>query len=67
MLTQIATVQSFEIHIIVGCLAGILIPIFIVSIINKLKFPYLFSAPISTVFLASYRGLFQRSLLRNKK
>ncbi len=67
VLSHVANVHSFEIHIIVGCLAGLLIPIFIVSIVNKLKFPYLFSAPISTMFLASYRGLFQRSLLRNRK
>ena len=67
ILIQVANVQSFEIHIVVGCLSGILIPVFIVSIVNKLKFPYLFSAPISTIFLSSYRGLFQRSHLRNRK
>ena len=67
ILIQVANVQSFEIHIVIGCLAGILIPVFIVSIVNKLKFPYLFSAPLSTMFLASYRCLFQRSHLRNRK
>ena len=61
ILSKVANVHSFEVHLIVGCLTGILIPIFIVSIANKLKFPYLFSAPISKIFLASYRGLFQRS------
>lgn len=60
VLSHIVNIYSFEFHIIAGCLIGILIPLFIVKIMNKLKLPYLFSAPISQFFLSSYHYLFQR-------
>lgn len=40
-------VDSAMIHLVVGCFFGIFAPLLALIIINKLKIPYIFSAPIS--------------------
>jgi len=59
-LSRILHTDSYIIHIIVGTLVGIFIPIFVVLLANKLKFSYLFSAPINQVIVQSYNRITQR-------
>lgn len=40
-------VQSFAIHLIAGCVVGLLAPLAVVEITRRLGIPFLFSAPVS--------------------
>lgn len=60
-------VDSFWVHLLLGSFLGILIPIAAISIINRLKIPYVFSAPISTSIKAVFRNLSCRAGERNCK
>jgi hypothetical protein len=40
-------IELIAVHIVCGVLIGVLVPLFSLKLINKLKVPYLFSAPIS--------------------
>ena len=47
ILSQFLNVDSVLIHVIVGCIAGILLPLLVIKVINFLNIPFVFSAPIS--------------------
>jgi peptidoglycan/LPS O-acetylase OafA/YrhL len=46
-LSTFLAIDSFSIHLFIGCFAGLLIPLLCLAFINKYKIPYLFSAPVS--------------------
>ena len=52
--------ESFFLHLILGCLVGVIAPIGMLLLINKLKIPYVFSAPISTLINFFFNKVFQR-------
>lgn len=47
LLSKLFHIESFTVHLIAGCLAGILAPLIAVVVIRQLKIPFVFSAPIS--------------------
>lgn len=47
LLKRVVGVDSFAIHIVVGCIVGVLAPLTAVYVINRLKIRYVFSAPLS--------------------
>lgn len=47
MLSKLFHIESFTVHLIAGCLAGIFAPLIAVVVIRQLKIPFVFSAPIS--------------------
>lgn len=49
-LSKILGVDSEAVHILVGCSAGILIPILIANLAQRYNINYLFSAPLSNWF-----------------
>lgn len=51
-------VESPTVHLMVGCLAGVFLPLLALKIIERYKVPYLFSAPVS-VWLASVQKKFR--------
>lgn len=61
ILSKILAVDSVVIHIVVGCLAGVLLPLLALKFINALKIPYIFSAPISQWLKFSYNKALQRT------
>jgi len=48
-LQKVSKINAFEVHLIVGVLAGIFIPIVLVFLSKKLAVPYIESAPICTL------------------
>ncbi|MDD4910673.1 MAG: acyltransferase [Sideroxydans sp.] len=46
-LSKILSVDSLSIHLVVGCFAGVLLPLLALKIISAAKIPYVFSAPVS--------------------
>lgn len=54
-------ISSFGVHIILGCLVGILVPLVALIIIKRLKIPYIFSAPISIWMVTAYNKVLQRT------
>ncbi|MDC5705011.1 acyltransferase [Vibrio europaeus] len=52
-------IQDTNAHLLVGCLAGLLLPLVAVKAFNLIGFPYAFSAPISRWF-----ELFQRQFVK---
>jgi fucose 4-O-acetylase-like acetyltransferase len=47
LLKRVVGVDSFAIHIVVGCIVGVLAPLIAVYVINRLNIRYVFSAPLS--------------------
>ena len=47
VLSSVLGVDSFVIHLILGFLAGLLLPLVALKLINVLNIPYVFSAPVS--------------------
>lgn len=47
ILSKFLSVESVSVHIVVGCIAGILLPLLALKVINALKISFAFSAPIS--------------------
>lgn len=47
MLSKLLGIDSAFIHVVVGCLVGIVVPLLALSIIKRLAIPWVFSAPIS--------------------
>lgn len=47
VLMKIFHIDSFTVHLTIGCLVGILAPMLAVTVIRKLDIPFVFSAPIS--------------------
>ncbi len=50
-------IDSFSIHLLAGCIIGIFAPLLAVITINKLKIPYVFSAPVSKHIMFSYKNI----------
>jgi len=42
-------IDSPTIHLVAGCFIGIFVPLLALIVINKLKIPYIFSAPVSNI------------------
>lgn len=53
-------IDSFVVHLVAGCCVGVFAPLLALIIINKLKMPYMFSAPISKAIMFVYNKVFQR-------
>jgi fucose 4-O-acetylase-like acetyltransferase len=63
ILNKIFEVDSFVIHLFVGCLVGVLAPLAVVYLSQKIKMKYLFNAPISYWCIKSYKVL---NIAKNK-
>lgn len=50
ILHKILGIESASLHIIIGCITGVCLPLIAVIVINKLKIPFVFSMPISKFF-----------------
>ena len=61
ILTKLMGIDSFIVHLIVGCCVGVFAPLLALVIINRFKIPYVFSAPISKAIMFSYNKAFQRT------
>lgn len=57
ILSKVFGVESVVIHLILGCLIGIMAPLIILFLIKKLNIKYLLSAPISNFIINSYKKL----------
>ncbi len=55
VLSAVFGVNDFLVHLILGCLAGVLVPLLVVKFFEFLKFSYAFSAPISKVLEFLYK------------
>lgn len=60
VLSSVFGVGDFAIHLVVGCLAGVLMPLVVLKALEVLRFSYAFSAPISKVMEFVFRKAFQR-------
>lgn len=60
VLQKFMSVDSFVVHLIVGCIVGIISPIVALILINKFKIPYVFSAPVSNAINFVYKNHIQR-------
>ena len=49
ILNKFLGIDSVSIHIVLGVLAGIALPLIAIRIIDRLGIPFVFSAPISSV------------------
>ena len=54
-------VDSFYLHLTLGCLVGVLAPVAALLIINRFKIPYLFSAPVSAWLATVFTNAYQRT------
>lgn len=54
LLTKVLNIESFLIHLIVGCLVAVLAPLAAASVLSALKIPFVFSAPISNLILKTH-------------
>jgi len=61
ILSKLFGIASFSIHLLSGCLIGVLGPIVVLIIINRVKVPYIFSAPVSDFLVISYNKAFHRA------
>ncbi len=61
ILSKFVGIDSMFIHIAVGCIAGIMLPLLALQVINTLKISYIFSAPISRWLEFSYNKALQRA------
>lgn len=50
VLSKFMGINDVVVHLLFGCLAGLLLPLLAVYVINRLNIPYLFSAPVSGLF-----------------
>jgi hypothetical protein len=56
ILSRVFEVSSFSVHMVIGCFIGLLVPILVLMVVNKVKIPYVFSAPISRLNLVKLRS-----------
>lgn len=61
ILNKLLDVESLTIHLVVGCLAGVLLPLIALKVISFLQIPYLFSAPLSRWLKCSYDKILPRT------
>lgn len=57
VLGKVMGVDSYVLHLLAGCVAGLLGPIIALEIIKKLKIPFVFSAPISVALINTFNKL----------
>lgn len=50
VLSKFFGINDVAVHLLLGCLAGLFLPLLAVYLINRLNIPYLFSAPVSQIF-----------------
>ena len=60
VLTKVLAVNDLSIHLVVGCIGGVLLPLLALKVINKLNIQYLFSAPISKCLEIPYNKLLRK-------
>lgn len=60
VLNQLFGVDYYLTHLIVGCLVSVLAPLVFVILVNRVKIPYLFSAPISEWVVVLYGKALRR-------
>ncbi len=48
-------IDSYIVHLVLGCFFGLVLPLLAVFILNKLKIPYVFSAPVSEKLLLLFK------------
>lgn len=60
VLTKVFAVNDLSIHLVVGCIGGVLLPLLALKAINKLNIQYLFSAPISKCLEIPYNKLLRK-------
>ena len=53
VLSKFLGINDVVVHLLFGCLAGLLLPLLAVFVINWLNIQYLFSAPVSRLFQLS--------------
>lgn len=58
ILSNLLGIDSAVMHLVLGCLAGLLVPLVALMVINSLKIPYVFSAPISQWLAFGYHKIF---------
>lgn len=46
ILSKLFGIDSLAVHLIVGCFAGVLLPLLAIKIIGAIKIPYVFTAPV---------------------
>ena len=57
ILSNVFNVESFILHLIIGCLMGVFLPLIAVFLIKKLNVKFMFSAPISYWLDRVYKSL----------
>lgn len=61
ILSKVLAVDNTATHLVAGCLAGVLIPLLVLKVLERLKFSYAFSLPISKGLAFSYNKALQRT------
>jgi len=54
-------VDSVSIHLILGCLIGVILPLIATALVNKFKIKYVFSAPVSNWCMILYNKALKRN------
>lgn len=55
ILSSFMGIESFYVHLVLGCLFALLTPVLVLIVSKKLGTPYLFAAPISTILMLPFR------------
>lgn len=61
ILKSLIGIDSFVVHLIVGCCVGVCLPVMAFAIIKNLKTSFVLSAPISSALIFSFNKIFRRS------
>lgn len=59
--TEIFYLDSFSFNMLLGLLLGVLVPLAVLEVINRLKVPYIFAAPVSAWFVSTSNKILQRT------
>lgn len=54
VLSKLFGINDLTVHLVVGCLVGMCVPLVALLIINRMKIPFLFSAPVSSLCIGLY-------------
>lgn len=61
ILNKVLHIDSLLVHLSIGCIIGVFVPLVALEMINKFKIPYVFSAPVCSWFTMSYNKALQRT------
>jgi fucose 4-O-acetylase-like acetyltransferase len=61
ILSKVLGVDSVVIHLVVGCIFGLIAPLIALSLMDKVKVKYLLSAPVCNLAINSYNKLLHRT------